>query len=227
MRILSLLLFLPSLQGQITVAAASDLAPLEAALKKAYGGNIQFSFASSGSLLRQIENGAPFDIFLSASEQYVLEGVAKGLLIGPPRVYAIGRIALWSRSGVVQKLDQLTDPAVLHIAIANPAYAPYGLAAKQALEKAGLWKVLQSRIVFGENIRQTLQYAESGNADAAIVSWTLVHNIGGVLLPDRLHAPLRQAGAIVKSSSQPAEAKRFLDFLMSAKGRTVLNGHGL
>jgi molybdate transport system substrate-binding protein len=222
-----ILLLVPALRAQITIAAAADLSPLESALKQAYGGDLRFSFASSGSLLRQIENGAPFDVFLSASEQYIQEGIGKGFLTGPSRVYAKGRIALFSRSGTFKTLEQLRDPKVLHIAIANPAYAPYGLAAKQALEKTGLWKTVESRIVYGENIRQTLQYAESGNADVAIVSWSLVHDRGGILLPENLHAPVRQAGAVVKSSTKATEAKRFLDFLTGEIGRAVLKEHGL
>lgn len=208
----------------LTVAAASDLAPLEAALKQAWGPGLRFSFASSGALLRQIENGAPFDAFLSANEQYIAEGIARGVLTGPARHYATGRIALWSQSGGIKNLADLREPKILHIAIANPAYAPYGAAAKAALEKAGLWAELQKKIVFGENIRQTLQFAESGNADAAIVSWSLVHDRGGRLI-EGVQVP--QAGAAVKSSSRQVDAARFLDFLMSAKGRSILQSHGL
>jgi molybdate transport system substrate-binding protein len=226
---LALLLFLASgaYSAELTVAAASDLAPLESELAKSYGSPVRFSFGASGALLRQIENGAPFDVYLSASSQYVEEGIRKGGLRGPATLYAIGRIALWSRAGNLRELDQLKANSILHVAIANPAYAPYGAAARQALEHAGLWSVLASKIVFGENIRQTLQFAESGNADAAIVAWSLVHNRGGVLLPASLHAPVRQSGAVVSSSRQLEEAGRFLKFLTGPRGRAVLEAHGL
>jgi molybdate transport system substrate-binding protein len=223
-----LILFLTALPmlsaADLTIAAASDLAPLEAALKQAFGPGLRFSFASSGSLLQQLENGAPFDVFLSANEQYVKDGLAKNVLAGPLLVYAVGRIALWSKSGETKNLSQLTESRVRQVAIANPAYAPYGAAAKQALESAGVWEAVQPKIVYAENIRQTLQYAESGNVDAAIVSWSLVHNRGGVLLPD---TSVKQAGAVVKSSVHRSDAERFLKWLLGPDGQRVLRSHGL
>lgn len=212
---------------ELIVAAASDLAPLEAAIRTAYGSGLRFSFASSGALLRQIENGAPFDAYLSANEQYVEEGIRKAVLNAPARHYATGRIAIWSASGRIQRLEQLRDSRVLHVAIANPAYAPYGVAARQALERAGVWKEVRGKIVYGENIRQALQFTESGNADAGILSWTLVKDRGGVLLPESLHAPIRHAGAVVKASRRQRDAERFLDWLTSVGGRAVLAQHGL
>jgi len=210
----------------LTVAAASDLAPAEAAIRKAYGAPVRFSFGASGALLRQIENGAPFDVYLSANQAYVDEGIRKGVLTAPARHYATGRIALWSRSGEFKRLEQLTVRKVLHVAIANPAYAPYGAAAKEALERAGVWKDVQPKIVYGENIRQVLQFIESGNADAGILSWTLAKDRGGVLLPDSLHSPIRQAGAVVRGAKQQREAERFLNWLVSPAGKSVLQAHG-
>ena len=101
-------------------------------------------------------------------------------------------------------LEDLRDPEIRHVAIANPAYAPYGVAAAEALRRAGVWDELQSRgrLVFGENIRQTLQYAESGNADAAVVAWSHVFDSGGVLVPKSLYTPVRQAGAVVRADVQ-------------------------
>ncbi len=210
--------------GDLIVAAASDLAPLEASLKKAYGEGVRFSFGSSGSLLQQIQNGAPFDVFLSANERYIADGMAAGALMGPARPYATGRVALYSKSGTVRTLEQLRDPKILHIAIANPAYAPYGAAAKRALESAGLWEVLKPKLVFGENVRQTLQYAESGNVEAAIVSWSLVHDVGGVQIAG---ATVEQAGAVVKSTHNADGARRFLDWIATGGGQAVLKSHGL
>lgn len=224
----ALLLSLAAAQAaELLVAAASDLAPLEAAIRQACPAGVRFSFGSSGSLLRQIENGAPFDVYLSASEEFVKNGIAKGVLTGPAQVYAHGRIALWSRDSSITSLNQLTQAKILHIAIANPATAPYGAAAKQALERARLWSSLQPRIVFGENIRQTLQFAESGNADAAIVAWTLVHDRGGTLLPESLHQPINQAGAMVAATKQPQVARAFLEWLGSATAQSLFRTHGL
>jgi molybdate transport system substrate-binding protein len=224
----ALIALLPLRAADLTVAAASDLAPLTAQLEKGFtAARVRFSLASSGSLAHQIENGAPFDVFLSANDQYVKELAAKGA-VDPASVivYATGRLGLWSRNGSVKSIEDLTKPSVVHIAIPNPEHAPYGVAAKQALENRGIWKRVESKIVYGENVTQALQYAESGNADAVITSWTLL-NGRGVALPDAWHAPIRQAGAVVKSTTQPALAREFLKFLTGADGRKILESGGL
>jgi len=178
-------------------------------------------------LARQIASGAPYDVFLSADEARVKALTAGGDLIPDSVVvYAQGRIALWSKSGSIRSLADLTAPGILHIAIANPAHAPYGVAARQALEKSGLWTTLGKKIVYGESVRQALEYAESGNADAAITAWSLVSQKGGILLPPNLHNPIRQAGGVVKTSKNPEAARAFLRFLVSADGRRILENHG-
>jgi molybdate transport system substrate-binding protein len=214
---------------ELFVAAASDLAPLEQQISSKFqritGVRLRFSFGSSGTLARQIENGAPFDVYLSADEQYVADLSAQGF-VGQAKVYAIGRLVLWSASPQFRSVEKLTSPAVRHIAIANPAHAPYGRAAKQALERLGVLRILEPKIVYGENVRQAFEMARSGNAEIAIVSATLGGN-GGVVLPAHLHDPVRQAGAIVSGTSNPALATRFLDFLTSAEGSAVLESGGL
>jgi molybdate transport system substrate-binding protein len=213
--------------ADLLIAAASDLGPFTPALEKAFtGAKIRFSIGSSGSLARQIENGAPFDVFLSASDQYVKNLAASGHL-DPATVvvYATGRIGLWSADGSVHSMDDLTKPHVKHIAIPNPEFAPYGVAAKKTLETRGLWKQIEPKIVYAENVRQALQFAESRNADAVITSWTLLKD-RGVLLPAEWHDPIRQAGGVVKTSSQPAAALRFLQFLRGSEGRRILESGG-
>jgi|HubBroStandDraft_4_1064222.scaffolds.fasta_scaffold10343_4 molybdate transport system substrate-binding protein len=211
--------------ADLIIAAASDLAPLAPKLEQAYKEKVRFTLASSGSLKQQIENGAPFDVFLSANEQYVKDLAAAGLVTDATS-YAIGRIALWSPNGSVTSLADLRKSSVIHLAIPNPQHAPYGVAARQALESQGVWKDVEPKIVYGENVRQALQFAESGNADAVITSWTLL--IGkGKLLPDQWHAPIRQTGAVVKSTSQPDAARRFLKFLLGAEAQKILNNGGL
>jgi molybdate transport system substrate-binding protein len=227
MKILAALLLcsLPVYAADLIIAAASDLAPLAPKLEKAYKEKIRFTLASSGSLKQQIENGAPFDIFLSANEQYVKDLAAAGLATDVT-IYAIGRIALWSPNGSVKSLADLKNKSVIHLAIPNPQHAPYGVAARQALESQGVWKDVEPKIVYGENVRQALQFAESGNVEAVITSWTLL--IGkGTLLPAEWHAPIRQTGAVVKSSSQGDAARRFLKFLISAEAQKILNAGGL
>lgn len=226
------LLGLGSARGaDLLVAAASDLAPLASALERGYehatGARIRFALGSSGSLARQIENGAPFDVFLSANDQYVTELAAKGHLEAATVVtYAFGRIALWSRDGSIHSLEDLKKAEVKHLTIPNPQHAPYGVAARKALETRGLWKEIEPKVIYGENVRQALQFAESGNAEAVITSWTLL--LGrGTLLPAEWHAPIRQTGAVVKSSGQPDAARRFLKFLTGADGRAILERGGL
>jgi molybdate transport system substrate-binding protein len=211
--------------GDLLIAAASDLAPLAPKLEKAYPEKVRFTLASSGLLKQQIENGAPFDVFLSANEQYVKDLAAAGL-VTDSIVYATGRIALWSPNGRVNSLADLKKSTVIHLAIPNPQHAPYGVAARQALESQGVWEDVESKIVYGENVRQALQFAESGNVEAVITSWTLL--IGkGKLLPAEWHAPISQTGAVVKSSGQVDAARRFLKFLTGAEARKILSDGGL
>lgn len=224
-----LLALVPAEAADLIVAAASDLAPLSASLEKGFkAAHVKFTLASSGSLKQQIENGAPFDVFLSANDLYV-DDLAKAGYVDSSTViiYATGRLALWSRDGSVKSVEDLLKPAVKHLAIPNPEHAPYGVAAKQALENRKLWAQVQPKIVYGENVSQAFQFAESGNADAVITSWTLLKGRGGILLPDTWHQPIRQAGAVVKSSAQPAVAREFLKFLTSPEGRAIFESGGL
>ena len=225
-------MILPARGADLLVAAAADLSPLEKPLAVAaatrLGLPVRFSFGSSGNLARQISQGAPFDVFLSADQQFIATGLTEGWLAkGTDQAYASGRIALWSASGSIKDLGQLADRTIRHIAIANPKFAPYGRAGKQALERSGLWPKVEDRIVYGENIRQTLIYIETGNAEAGIVSWSLVQGRGGVLLAATLHDPIRQTGAVVQSSARREDGRRFLNFLLSAEGQQILQAHGL
>lgn len=225
---IAILAVLPARAADLVIAAASDLAPLTAALEQGYtGAKLRFTLGSSGSLARQIENGAPFDVFLSANERYVSQLAASGALDrSTVIVYATGRIAVWSRDGSVRSLDHLTKPQVKHLSIPNPEHAPYGVAARKALETRGIWKSVEPKIVYGENVRQALQFAESGNAEAVITSWTLLKG-RGILLPAEWHDPIRQAGAVVKTSREPAAAQAFLKFLAQPAGRKILESGGL
>jgi molybdate transport system substrate-binding protein len=213
------------------VAAAADLArtapQLGPAFAQATGYQARFIFGASGMLTRQIENGAPYDVFLCANDSFINELAQTGNLVpGSIVLYAQGRLALWSRSGRIRTLADLARPGVRHIAIANPLHAPYGVAAKEALTTQGLWDKVSARLVYGENVNQTLQYAESGNADATITAWSLVFDKGGILLPAAWHAPIRQLGAVVKTSRHPREASAFLQFLTGPAGRDILRRFG-
>src|SRR5260370_41192437 len=224
--IVAALLAAASLRGaEVLAASASDLAPLgsrlEQAFQKSTGDTLRFTFASSGSLARQIENGAPYDVFLSANEKYATDLAAGGKLDAASVViYAQGRIALWSPHGAIRSIEELKRADVKHLAIPNPEHAPYGVAARQALETRGLWKDVEPKIVYGENVRQALQYAESGNAEAVITSWTLL--IGrGTLLAREGHAPIRQAAGMVEASGRKRAAARLLKYLTATKRRNL------
>jgi molybdate transport system substrate-binding protein len=209
----------------LLVAAAADLAPLEKAFTSAVPGcRVRVSFAASGALARQIEHGADFDVYLAASRRYT-DDLLKAGAVDPATVtpYARGRIAVWSLHGL--RWGQLDNAA--RISIANPTHAPYGLAAKQALERQNRWSGLQPKLVFGENVRQAWQFAVTGNADATITAWSLVKDRGGELLPESWHDPIIQTAAIPKRSRNPEAARRFVAWLKSARGRKLLDTHGL
>jgi molybdate transport system substrate-binding protein len=221
---------------ELTVAAASDLAnafeEIGREFQKATNTKVVFNFGSSGLLTRQIEQGAPIDLFASANVDYINQLEQKGLIVpGTKKLYARGRITLWTstNSGVrIERLADLNRPEVKRIAIANPEHAPYGMAAKQALENAGLWESVKPRIVYGENIRQTLQYAQTGNVEVAIVALSLSSQSDGqwVLIPEELHAPLDQAFGVIKGSHNETAARAFGDFVLGQQGQAIMNRYG-
>lgn len=211
---------------EISVAAASDLTPTFKSLSDSFlrEKNIRIRWipGSSGSLARQIEGGAPYDAFLSANEAYIKQLTAAGHLKSPTiQHYATGRLALFAKRTQLRRLEALSDPAVRHIAIANPGHAPYGMAAREVLQKLGLWDRLQPKLVYGESVHQTLQLAESGNAEIALVSWSHVRTKGGILIDQKLHSPLRQAGAAANERGRP-----FLDWLVGPTAQRILHEYG-
>jgi molybdate transport system substrate-binding protein len=228
-------------QGPL-VAAASDLQfALEEVLQRFAGDTgivARVTYGSSGNLCRQIAQGAPFELFLSADESYVESLATRGLTRGAGDLYAIGRIALFVPEGSPLQADpllkdlgrRLRDGSLGRIAIANPAHAPYGRAAEQALRKLGLWGPLQDRLVLGENVAQAAQFASTGNTDGGIVAWSLVlapplRNRGRhALLPDSLHAPLRQRMVLLDGASPGAE--RLYAYLRSDAARAILASYG-
>jgi molybdate transport system substrate-binding protein len=220
----------------LTVSAAADLTPAFEELGRLFendtGIKVIFNFGSTGQLTQQIEQGAPVDLLAAANVSFVEELERKNLIIPDTKsLYAQGRITLWTRSDSslkLQSIEDLAKPEVRRIAIANPEHAPYGEAARQALQSAGIWERVSSRLVFGENIRQTLQYAETGNVDAAIVALSLSINSNGrwVLISDKLHQPLNQALAVIRSTKHEAEARRFAGFINSLQGRPIMRKYG-
>ncbi len=215
--------------AEIVVAAASDLAPLEAGIRGlAKDVPVRFVFGSSGQLANQIRAGAPYDVYLSASLDLVRELEKEGrLVVGTVKAYARGRLALYSKGGKVAGLDGLATAR--SIAIANPSHAPYGVAARQVLRGRPDWAAISGKIVYAENVRQALQFAESGNADAALVAWSLVKGRAAgaaVLLPESLHAPIVQGVGVVRGQADDAErtarAMAFVQAVTSLAGQAML-----
>ena len=186
-----------------------------------------FTFGASGSLAQQIEHGAPYDVYLSANQLFVKQLADSGRLAKDTvAVYANGRVALWSRSGQIRALADLLKPEVKRIAIANPAHAPYGVAARESLRSQGVWGRVEAKVVYGESVADALQFAQSGNADAAIVAYSQVLGKGGIALPAVWHAPIAQSGGVVAASKHGDEARKFMRFLAGGEGKAVLRKFG-
>lgn len=221
---------------ELTVAAASDLTAafeeLGREFESSHKTKVVFVFGSTGMLTRQIENGAPMDLFAAANVSYIDQLDQKGLIIPETKaIYGRGRITLWTPRDSNLRLETIADlarPEVTRIAIANPDHAPYGLAARQAFESAGIWDLVKIKLVYADNIRQALQYAETGNVEVAIVALSLSMQTRGrwTLIPEELHQPLDQALAIMKSSKKEAEARAFAAFVAGPQGRAIMQKYG-
>ncbi len=227
----------------LLIAGAADLMPAFTALgedfEAATGEEVVFSFGSSGQLAQQLIEGAPMDLYAAADAAFVEQVLAAG--VGDPGTqdtYAFGRIALWAPEGTwggwTSLEDVAADEAVDVVAIANPEHAPYGRAARQAFERAGLWDQVQPSIVYGEHIADTQRLAASGNADVAVVAFSLAlaaEEAGDgtwLLLDEDLHEPLQQDLLVVaEDPDRAALAERFVDHLGSEAGREVMRRYGL
>ncbi len=220
----------------LTISAAADLAPAFEEIGKEFTKqtaiNVIFNFGSTGQLAQQIEQGAPVGLFAAANVAFVDQLEQQGLILPDTKaVYARGRITLWTRADNqlhVERIEDLAQPQVQRIAIANPDHAPYGIAARQALQSAGVWEAVQPKLVLAENIRQTLQYAETGDVDAAIVALSLSNLSAGrwALIPQELHQPIDQALAVIASTQHEQEARQFAAFVTGAEGRSILQKYG-
>jgi molybdate transport system substrate-binding protein len=222
--------------AEVTVAAASDLTPAFEEIGREFEASqktkVIFVFGSTGLLTRQIENGAPFDVFAAANVSYIDQLDQKGLIVpGTKRIYARGRITMWTTADSalkIEKIEDLARPEVHRIAIANPDHAPYGLAARQALETARVWDVVRPKLVYGDNIRQTLQFAETGNVEVAIMALSLSVQSKGrwVLVPEELHQPIDQGMGVLKGTKNEPAARAFSDFVNGEKGREIMKKYG-
>jgi molybdate transport system substrate-binding protein len=224
------------------IAGAADLQfalkEIAAAFKAETGLSVTLSFGSSGNFARQIRQGAPFQMYLSADEDYVLDLARAGFTRDEGALYAVGRIVIIVPHGSPLKADgslddlaaALADGRVARFAIANPEHAPYGKRAEEALRHKGIWEAIQPRLVFGESVSQAAQFATSSNAQGGIIAYSLalasrVSALGSfALISEQWHSPLRQRIALLKNAGPIAE--RFYAFVQEPAARTVFRKYG-
>jgi molybdate transport system substrate-binding protein len=225
----------------LRVSAAADLQSampeLVTEFERKNIATLQVSYGSSGNFFTQIQNGAPFDLFFSADSEYVKKLDATGLSEpGTSGIYAIGRLVVWTRADAAVDVRRdgwqaLLDSRVEKIAIANPAHAPYGKAAEAALRSAGIYDQVKSKLVFGENISQTAQFVQSGNAQLGLVALSLA--VSPAMkdghrweVPVDAYAPIEQSAVVLRSSKNVAAARAFLHFVRGEPGREILRKYG-
>lgn len=225
----------------VIAAAASLQFALEevvAGFKSETGMSLKVSFGSSGNFARQIRQGAPYQMFMSADEAFVKNVAKAGLTLDNGAIYAVGRIAIFAPHGSPLKADgtlddlasALADGRITRFAIANPEHAPYGKAAEEALRHKQLWDKLRSKIVLGENIAQAAQFATSANAQGGIIAYSLaisprVSMLGKfALIPEQWHSPLRMRMALLKNAGPVTE--RFYAYVQEPAARAVFHKYG-
>ena len=234
-------------QTPLRIAAAADLEPvlppILAQFEQTTGIHAEATFQASAVLTTQIQNGAPFDLFLSADLSYPKRLIDAGLAdaagspdSSTPIVYARGTLVLWARKDShlpPPSLDLLRNPDLKRLAVANPERAPYGRAAVAALTSLKLYDTLKPRLVTAENIAQTAQFADTGNADAGLISLTsaltprLAADGTYFVIPRDLYPPIEQGAVIVSKTAQRAQSHKFLDYLLSAPIQAQLAKSGL
>jgi len=221
---------------QITVAAAANLTDAFNELGKDFtartGIRVVFSFGATAELEKQIENGAPFDVYASADVEHVETLNSKGLVTpNTNKLYARGRLILWIPPGSTLKLNRIEDitrTEVERIAIAKPDVAPYGRATVEALRALNLWQQVEGKVIYGQNVSQTKQYAATANAEVAFLPLSLVKANEGqsIEVDEHLHQPIDQAIAVIKDSPYQEAARQFVDFVLSTEGQTLLERYG-
>lgn len=224
------------------IAAASDLQfaieEIAEMFQKNTGNKIKLTFGSSGNFRHQIEHGAPFQMFMSADEDYVFALHREGFTLNKGDLYAIGRIVIFIPPGSPLKADgslndladALNDNRIKRFAIANPEHAPYGHRAEEALRHAGIWDRIRPRLVLGENVSQAAQFATSGSAQGGIIAYSLalspnLASLGNFeLIPAEWHNPLKQRMVLLKNAGPTAHA--FYEYLKSPPARIILEKYG-
>ncbi len=225
----------PVEKKELIVAAASSLTKafteVGTAFEKANNCKVTFSFGATGSLSEQLTNGAPFDVFAAADETTVAKLDKAGQLISNTvQPYAVGRLGiatLKSSKVEVKTIEDLVKPEIKKIAIANTETAPYGQAAKQALESSKLWEKIEPKLVYGKSISDTLALVTTGNAEAGFVSLSLKDDtLNFTLLDSKMHEPIRQAMAVTKNTKEEELGRKFIEFVKGKEGQEIMGKYG-
>lgn len=221
--------------GETNIAVAANFTAPAKEIAKAFeektGHKAVLSFGATGQFYAQIKQDAPFTVFLAADDETPKKAVEEGLAVGDSRfTYAIGRLVLWSKNpAAVTGEDTLKTASFEKIAIANPALAPYGAAAVQAMKKLGVYDALQPKIVQGNTIAQAYQFAETSNAEVGFVALSQVIEKGEGsrwVVPESLHEPIRQDAVLLKKGAGDEAAKAFLAFLKGPEAGKVIAKFG-
>lgn len=220
----------------LSVAAASSFSEALLEIGKGFeageGVRLRPVFGSSGILSRQIERGAPFDVFISAGSAYMDGLVESGAVQGETvRAFARGVLVMvYREDGALRigRMGDLLDPGIRRVAVANPEHAPYGRAAVEAMKKAGVYGAVRKKLVYGENVRQALQFVESGNAEVGFVALSIARRegMGYVPLSAGLYSPVIQTVAVVSTTRNGADAEKFIEYLTGPAGQRVLERYG-
>jgi molybdate transport system substrate-binding protein len=229
----------PAMSAEVQVAVASNFtAPVQAIaaqFEKDTGDKVVASFGATGQFYAQINNGAPFEVFLAADDTTPAKLEKEGKTVAGSRfTYATGALALWSAKPdyVDDKGEVLKTGNFAHLAVANPQAAPYGVAAMQTLDKMGLTAAVKDKIVLGQNISQTQQFVSSGNAELGFVALSQIYKDGKVtggsawIVPASMHEPIKQDAVILAKGKDNAVAKRFVDYLKGPAAAAIIKSYG-
>jgi len=238
-RIAIIIAFLVAISAQaqtVKIAAAANLRFVFDEIKASYTqtnpkATLTANFGSSGALLQQILNGAEFDVFMAADNTFPVKLKDQGAASGEMKVYALGKLALWSNTLDVSKgLEILTDPSVKRISVAKPDLAPYGDRAIACLKQSGLYDKVKDKIIYADNISQTAQFAQTGNAEVAFLalSLTMAPDMKGsvYLIDPKLYKPVEQAMILIKSWKTNPEAAKFMKFVLSPQCKPIFEKFG-
>lgn len=221
---------------ELVVAAAANLTDAFEEVGARFTGKTGiravFSFGATADLARQIENGAPFDVFASADNEHVAALDQKGLLTpGTRALFARGRLVMWippGRNLVANQIEDIAGAEFDRIAVAKPELAPYGRATVEGLRALGIWSRVEAKVIYAQNVSQAKQYASTGNAEVAFIPLALVPAGSGTYIEvnESLHQPIDQALGIIKGSTNQTAARQFVEFLLSNEGQEILIRRG-